>query len=115
MRKKFYCHYEGFEKSPWQSPNVIFLFTQENVSVLFLPARQKKIPKRTLLCYIKAELYVIGYTANYARRLAELCRKPPISTIHQGVAASVASLITFMAFCSFPRIDDSAILSRTAR
>ena len=84
-----------------------FLFCEKGCTFSF--SAKEKVRKRTLLCYIKAELHVVGYTANYARKLAELCRKPPISTIHKGEAASVASLITSMAFCSFPRIDDSAI------
>ena len=76
---------------------------------------KEKVRKRTLLCYIKAGFYVVGYTANYALGLAELCRKPPISTLDKGMAAPVASFMTSMAFGAFPRIDDTSVLSRMAR
>ena len=53
--------------------------------------------------------------AREPRGARKLPRKPPIPTIHQGGTAPIASLITSMAFCTFPRIDDTSALPRMAR
>ena len=124
-----YCLYFFFQRERTREPPTLINSRRGTPAV----------PKRTLLCYIKAGLYVVGYTGccfftpephaltrnpqrsffasgnpslvrtREPRGAQKLPRKPPISTIHQGVAAPVASLITYRAFCAFPRIDDCSV------